>query len=63
MPYTPKLGDYTYVLRGKLFVIHRVTSVTPHGYSATRTGEYFYSREEARRRVYQLNGWKPRQQQ
>ena len=57
-PMKPVLGQYYYRPHGRTFRIYRYTYVTPHSYSATPTAEAFLSREDARRRVYELNGWK-----
>ena len=54
----PQVGQYHYVLRGKLYIIYRYESVTAHGSSSSPTDESYDNREEARRRVYELNGWK-----
>lgn len=61
----PKVGQYHYALRGRFFRIYRYTSVTDSGTTATPVMEepLLSDREQARRRVYQLNGWNytPRQ--
>ena len=54
---TPKIGQYEYDRRGRGFRIYRVDSVSENGYTASATGEFYFNREEARRRVWQLNGW------
>lgn len=54
-----KQGQYYYSLHGRYFVIYRC--VFNNG--KTSTGERvvdeppYYKREDARRRVYELNGW------
>lgn len=63
---TPKVGQYFYCLHRNTFVIHQYTDIYDNGYSAQpAVGEkayQIYEREEARKRVYELNGWtyKPR---
>lgn len=54
----PQVGQYHYVLRGKLYVIYRYESISEHGSCSSPTDESFDNRDDARRRVYELNGWK-----
>ena len=54
---TPKIGQYEYDRRGRGYRIYRVDSVSENGYTASATEEYYFDREEARRRVWQVNGW------
>ncbi len=56
----PEVGQYSYVLRGRGFRIYRCVKATESGYTALPVpGERTYSRrEDARRRVYELNGWR-----
>lgn len=56
-PRQRKIGEYYYAPRGYSFKIYRVTSVSPTGSSAESTGEIFEHPEDARKRVYELNGW------
>ena len=53
-----KPGLYHYVPHGRGFLIYRCESVTEHGSSSAPTDEFFDNRDDARRRVYELNGWK-----
>lgn len=62
----PKVGEYSYRLHGRQFCIC-VCDYSQNGISTHKPvpSEPLYSdREEARRRVYELNGWnyKPRKQ-
>lgn len=65
---TPKVGQYHYCLRGRYFRIYRYTHVAADGSgtaaSLVMDEPSFIDREEARKRVYELNGWKytPRKQ-
>ena len=54
---TPRVGQYEYDRRGKGYKIYQVNSVNENGYTSSPTGEYYADREEARRRVWELNGW------
>ena len=54
---TPKVGQYQYDRRGRGWKIYQVDSVSENGYSSRSTGEFFSDIEDARRRVWQLNGW------
>ena len=50
----PKVGEYFYTPRRNSFSIyHQDTEST-----ASPTGETFRDRESARKRVYELNGWR-----
>lgn len=54
-----KVGQYYYTPRGRFFRIYRYDSVTSTGSSASPAPNepLFSDREEARKRVYELNGW------
>ncbi len=54
-----KVGQYSYCRRGNFFAIYVCTQCSEDGKSGTAmpTGQRFRDREEARRRVYELNGW------
>lgn len=54
-----KVGQYHYALRGNSYRIYRYVSVSDTGSCATEVmGEpSFTDPEQARRRVYELNGW------
>ena len=54
---TPQVGQYEYSRRGAGFTIYRVESINEYGYTSASTGEIFRNIEDARRRVWQLNGW------
>lgn len=56
----PKVGMYHYVFRGCGFRIYRYNSVAEKTSSASPVinEPIFYDREEARKRVYELNGWR-----
>ncbi len=56
----PKTGQYYYTPCGSSFRIYRYDHVSGHGGSASPVSEepVFYNREDARKRVYELNGWK-----
>lgn len=53
------IGQYFYAPSGRAFRIYRYDSVTDKGTVASPVQDepYYYDREEARKRVYQLNGW------
>lgn len=55
-----KVGQYHYALRGRGYVIYKCVRVTETGGSiSARTDEpVYFDREEARKRVYELNGWR-----
>lgn len=59
---TPKKGQYYYIPRGCVYAIYQCIDERNGDYSGLPQGESFHSREDARRRVYELNGWtyKPR---
>lgn len=56
----PKEGQYYYAPYMSGYKIYVWANVTEHGCSAKAVdGEpLYYEREEAKRRVYELNGWK-----
>lgn len=56
----PKVGQYYYAPRGRGFRIYRYDVVTDTFQSASPAPDEptYHDREEARRRVYELNGWK-----
>lgn len=56
----PETGMCYYAPRGRGFRIYRYDSVTEHGSTASplRDEPTYYDREEARKRVYELNGWR-----
>ena len=58
----PKVGQYFYMPRGRNFRIYRYNHVseTTSSASPVNSEPYFSNREEARRRVYELNGWRYR---
>lgn len=62
-----KLGQYYYAPRGRGWRIYRYTSVTATGSVASPVVEepIYFNREEARKRVYKLNGWnyKPKKEE
>ena len=49
----PKVGEYFYIPRGNSFAIYYQDTET----TASPTGERIFSREAARKKVYELNGW------
>lgn len=54
-----KAGEYHYCLRGRNFVIYRC-DYSRNGHessSPVRDEPVYYNKEEARKRVYELNGW------
>lgn len=59
-----KKGEYSYSPHGRQFRIYICTQSDEHGSmsSPVRTEPFFNDREQARKRVYELNGWnyKPR---
>ena len=62
----PKVGEYSYRLDGRNFRI-QICDYSQGGvttFSPVRDEPLYNDREEARRRVYELNGWnyKPRKQ-
>lgn len=56
----PKVGQYFYAIRGNSFRIYRCTEASDDGYcsSPVIAEPCFPDRESARKRVYELNGWK-----
>lgn len=56
----PKVGEYYYLPHGRGFRIYRYDEVTETGFVASPAmdEETLFSRDEARKRVYELNGWK-----
>lgn len=63
----PKVGQYYYTIYHSMYRIYRYDVVCPAGsISSLVTDEPIFSNpEEARKRVYELNGWKytPRHEQ
>ncbi|MBD5267972.1 MAG: hypothetical protein HDS41_07365 [Bacteroides sp.] len=55
----PKIGQYYYAPRGRFFRIFQCDHVSETGYTGTpvMTENLCNTAEQARRRVYQLNGW------
>lgn len=55
----PKVGQYYYAPHGRFFHIYRWECVTETGGAASPVPDEprFINREEARKRVYELNGW------
>lgn len=55
----PSIGQYCYRLRGRFYRIYRYVEVNRHSSSAEPviSEPSFSDPQEARRRVYQLNGW------
>lgn len=51
---------YHYKLRGDRFRIYLCDYADAHLTSSTATNEWYKTKEEASRRVYELNGWKPK---
>lgn len=56
----PKVGQYYYAPYGRGFRIYRYDSVTENGSSASPVNSepIYYNQEDARKRVYELNGWR-----
>lgn len=56
----PKVGQYFYMPRGRSFRIYCYKSVSESTTIASPVDSepIYHSREEARRRVYELNGWR-----
>lgn len=56
----PKVGQCYYAPRGSAFRIYRYDSVCGTVTTASPLPDepYYYNREEARKRVYELNGWR-----
>lgn len=61
-----KVGEYFYTIHGRHFRIYQCDSSDAKGESGKPVYEepFFTDREAARKRVYELNGWKykPREQ-
>lgn len=60
-----KLGQYYYTPRGNGWRIYRYTHVSDTGFSGSAVTDEptYFNREEAKKRVYELNGWKYRAQE
>lgn len=56
-PRQRKIGEYFYAPRGRRYKIYRISSITPTSTSSESIGEIYARREEAKKRVYELNGW------
>lgn len=54
----PKEGQYFYKPHGRSFRIHRYLKVAGPACEISPCLEEHRDREEARRRVYELNGWR-----
>ena len=54
---TPKKGIYYYAPYGKGYRIYQYTHVNENGSESEATNEIYWAREQARARVYELNGW------
>lgn len=56
----PKVGQYYYAPHGRGFRIYRYKEVTDTFHSAlpVQSEPIFYDREQAKKRVYELNGWR-----
>ena len=56
----PKVGQYYYTFHGKGYRIFQYIEVTDRGSSAAPVHEEptYFNREAARKRVYELNGWR-----
>lgn len=54
-----KIGEYSYTPYGRSFRIYVCTYISNGGSQHSPADEPLYhNREEARKRVYELNGWK-----
>lgn len=53
-----KVGQYYYAPRRNMFAIYQTTFIGNGVTTACSTGEEYATREEAKKRVYELNGWK-----
>lgn len=51
-----KVGQYMYMPRGRNFRVYK--KVTDTRLEEVISEPVYFSREEARRRVYELNGWR-----
>ena len=60
MTMKPKVGQCYYTPRGRAFRIYRYDYVSDTVATASPLPDepYYYNREEARKRVYELNGWR-----
>ena len=60
----PQVGQYHYSPHGRGFRIYRYPEVTDNFQSASPVlnEPIFYDREKAKKRVYELNGWKYNEQ-
>lgn len=56
----PKVGQYYYAPRGREFHIYRYDVVTDKFQSASLVlnEPIYYDQEQAKKRVYELNGWR-----
>lgn len=52
-----KVGQYFYAPRRNRFAIYQTVSVSDNVIIDQPTDEEYATREEAKRRVYELNGW------
>jgi len=56
-----KEGEYYYAPYGRKFQIYKVTHAGDGYETAEKVmGEWYMTREEAKARVYELNGWRRR---
>ena len=60
MTMKPKVGQCYYAPRGRAFRIYCYDYVSDTVATASPLPDepYYYNREEARKRVYELNGWR-----
>ena len=60
----PQVGQYHFSRHGQCYAISRYTNVTDNFQSASPVlnEPIFYDREKAKKRVYELNGWKYNEQ-
>ena len=56
----PKKGQYYYTYYRGGYAIFKCTSSDENGYSGEKIGEAYGKSEEAKKRVYELNGWSKR---
>lgn len=58
-----KIGQYTYFRRGNVFRIFRCSSVSANGaaFDLVKEENDYAQAQDARRRIYELNGWRWRQ--
>ena len=52
-----KVGEYYYALRGRFYKIYQVESIENGVISSIATKFIYETKEEARKKVYELNGW------